>query len=182
MSDEDFTSVAAAAPSAPPVAISASAEYNCYDFGSEQLCWAVTNFKAPYYEPTSRVPIDIVAVIDKSGSMRETKLNLVKKTLLFVIDQCKVSRSVLFIAPPILLMHGYEGKIYLSLFLFYYYAAVKACDRFSLVTYDTEVNLIFELMKMDAVNRSRAKAFAESIECGSSTNLCGGLIKGKHPL
>ncbi len=35
-------------------------------------------------------------LIDKSGSMRETKLNLVKKTLLFVIDQCKVSRSVLF--------------------------------------------------------------------------------------
>ncbi len=70
------------------IVISASSEYNCYDASSEQLCWAVTNFKAPFYEPTSRAPVDIVAVIDKSGSMKGTKMELVKKTLLFVIDQC----------------------------------------------------------------------------------------------
>lgn len=71
------------------ITLSASAEYACYSFRSEQHCWAVTSNKAPFYEPTSRAPVDIVAVIDKSGSMRGPKIELVKKTLLFVIDQRK---------------------------------------------------------------------------------------------
>ena len=75
-------------PVAKSVCMSASAEYASYLAKSAQLCWAVTNFKAPFYEPTSRAPVDIVAVIDKSGSMSGQKLRLVKKTLLFVIDQC----------------------------------------------------------------------------------------------
>ena len=54
-----------------------------------QTCWAITNIKAPFYEPESRAAVDIVAVIDKSGSMGGGKLELVKKTLLFVIDQCE---------------------------------------------------------------------------------------------
>ncbi len=71
--------------------LSASAEYASYLAKTAELCWAVANFKAPFYEPTSRAPVDIVAVIDKSGSMRGVKIELVKKTLLFVIDQCKLS-------------------------------------------------------------------------------------------
>ncbi len=71
------------------VALTAAAEFACYAPGSEQPCWAVTSLKAPFYEPTSRAPVDIVAVIDKSGSMRGQKLDLVKKTLEFVIEQCE---------------------------------------------------------------------------------------------
>ena len=69
--------------------LSAAAEYESYLAKTAQMCWAVANFKAPLYEPTSRAPVDIVAVIDKSGSMRGSKIELVKKTLLFVVDQCK---------------------------------------------------------------------------------------------
>ena len=70
------------------VALSCCAEYAAYPRGSEQVCWATVSLKAPFYEPFSRSPVDIVAVIDKSGSMRGAKLDLVKKTLLFVVDQC----------------------------------------------------------------------------------------------
>ena len=56
----------------------------------------------------------------------------------------------------------------------------------SLVTYDSYVQLVFGLMKMDKANKERSKAFVESIVDGSSTNLSGGLIKGTqhepHPL
>ena len=47
--------------------------------------------QTPPYETQSRSPVDIVAVIDHSGSMAGEKLNLVRKTLLFVIDQLKPS-------------------------------------------------------------------------------------------
>lgn len=40
-------------------------------------------------ERESRAPIDIVCVIDKSGSMRGDKIELVKKTLIFMVDQLK---------------------------------------------------------------------------------------------
>ena len=50
----------------------------------------------------------------------------------------------------------------------------------SLVTYDSYVQLVFGLMKMDKANKERSKAFVQSIVDGSSTNLCGGLIKGTY--
>lgn len=71
------------------IALTSTAELACYPPDSEQLCWAITSLKAPFYEPTSRAPVDIVAVIDKSGSMSGQKLDLVKKTLHFVIEQCE---------------------------------------------------------------------------------------------
>ena len=76
-------------PPADRIALTASAELACYPPSSEQSCWSLASFKAPYYEPAARAAVDIVAVIDKSGSMRGAKIELVKKTLLFVIDQCK---------------------------------------------------------------------------------------------
>ena len=69
--------------------LSAAAEFACYPPSKEQSCWAIASLRAPLYEPTSRSPVDIAAVIDKSGSMRGTKLEMVKKTLLFIIDQCE---------------------------------------------------------------------------------------------
>lgn len=50
----------------------------------------------------------------------------------------------------------------------------------SLVTYDSYVQLVFGLMKMDKANKERSKAFVQSIVDGSSTNLSGGLIKGTY--
>ena len=52
----------------------------------------MSTIHAPQYEPSeraSRAPIDLIAVIDRSGSMRGKKLDLVKETLRFVISQLK---------------------------------------------------------------------------------------------
>lgn len=84
----------AAAKGSDQISLTCSTEYSSYPL-SEQTCWAVTSFKAPFYEPTARASVDIVAVIDKSGSMRGQKLSLVKDTLHFVIDQCKSYYSYL---------------------------------------------------------------------------------------
>jgi Mg-chelatase subunit ChlD len=73
------------------VALNATAEYASYGVQPEQSCWAITSLKAPFYEPTSRAPVDIVAVVDKSGSMSGDKIKLVRETLLFVIEQCKLA-------------------------------------------------------------------------------------------
>jgi len=69
--------------------MSAVAEYACYSPASAHKCWAVVSAKAPLYEPTARASIDLVAVIDRSGSMTGRKIAMVKEALLFVVDQCK---------------------------------------------------------------------------------------------
>ena len=56
---------------------------------------------------------------------------------------------------------------------------VKDSDRISLVVYDSCVNLMFELMSMTEENKERARSLITSIITGSSTNLCGGLLKGE---
>ncbi len=72
------------------VALIAATEYACYSPATVQTCWGVTSFKAPFYEPSVRSSVDLVAVIDKSGSMGGRKIALVRETLLFVIDQCEL--------------------------------------------------------------------------------------------
>eukprot|EP01124_Arcella_intermedia_P016757 TRINITY_DN23366_c0_g1_i1.p1 TRINITY_DN23366_c0_g1~~TRINITY_DN23366_c0_g1_i1.p1 ORF type:complete len:451 (-),score=103.01 TRINITY_DN23366_c0_g1_i1:34-1386(-) len=47
----------------------------------------ITSLKAPFFEETNRAPIQIVAVIDRSGSMQGDKIELVKETLKFVAKQ-----------------------------------------------------------------------------------------------
>lgn len=80
------------------ITLSGVADYDSFhpswSSNQPQDCWAITNLKAPFYEPSARAPVDIVAVIDKSGSMRGSKIELVRKTLLFVIDQCECRRVI----------------------------------------------------------------------------------------
>ena len=76
-------------PGCTTILLTATTEYVSYNPATKQQCWAVTSLKAPFYEPSDRASVDIVAVIDKSGSMRGQKIALVRETLLFVIDQCK---------------------------------------------------------------------------------------------
>ncbi len=71
------------------ISIEWTPEFAAYPPTTKQECWSVCTLKAPFFEPDVRAPVDIVAVIDKSGSMHGEKLNLVKETLEFVIDQCK---------------------------------------------------------------------------------------------
>ena len=70
--------------------LTTSIQYAAYDHTKASAdCIAMATVRAPLYEPQSRSAVDIVAVIDRSGSMSGKKLDLVRKTLLFVIDQCK---------------------------------------------------------------------------------------------
>ncbi|XP_065663790.1 uncharacterized protein LOC136085890 [Hydra vulgaris] len=71
-----------------------STEYKDYSFKEKLDIWALISLKAPSLEMTldekeigKRAPIDLVVVIDKSGSMAGEKLALVKKTLEFVVSQ-----------------------------------------------------------------------------------------------
>ena len=70
------------------VALSTNTEFACYPPDGQQDCWAIVSLKAPFYEPgKARAPVDIVAVIDRSGSMGGEKMKLVKTTLQFIVDQ-----------------------------------------------------------------------------------------------
>ena len=64
-------------------------EYPEYAPTKATNCWVDINLAAPVYEEEEnvRAPVDIVAVIDRSGSMSGGKLDLVKKTLHFVVTQ-----------------------------------------------------------------------------------------------
>lgn len=55
---------------------------------------------------------------------------------------------------------------------------VNEKDRFSVVTYDTNVYIDFGLQVMTADNKKDALHEIKNIQSGSCTNLCGGLLKG----
>ncbi|XP_057306276.1 uncharacterized protein LOC130644615 isoform X1 [Hydractinia symbiolongicarpus] len=128
------------------VNISCLPEYKDYTYNEKQDIWALVSLKAPFQEEKEneekRAPIDIIAVIDKSGSMAGAKLDLVKRTLEFVLTQ------------------------------------LNERDRFSVVTYDTNVYIDFGLRVMTADNKKDALHKIKNIQSGSCTNLCGGLLKG----
>eukprot|EP00026_Physarum_polycephalum_P007319 Phypoly_transcript_07378.p1 GENE.Phypoly_transcript_07378~~Phypoly_transcript_07378.p1 ORF type:complete len:459 (+),score=39.52 Phypoly_transcript_07378:224-1600(+) len=61
----------------------------------------LTSIKAPHIENEardSRAPIDLVAVIDRSGSMRGAKLELVLQTMTFVVEQLKEADKLSIVA------------------------------------------------------------------------------------
>ena len=74
------------------ITVSCQTEFKHYVYNKSEEIWALVTLKAPENEDENkRAPIDVVAVIDKSGSMAGHKLKLVKQTLEFVISQCKIS-------------------------------------------------------------------------------------------
>lgn len=75
------------------ISVSCSTEYPDYVYNEKHDIWALVTLTAPCYEEENaddkRAPMDIVAVIDKSGSMSGAKIKLVKKTLEFILTQLK---------------------------------------------------------------------------------------------
>jgi len=64
---------------------------------ADQEMYTMLTLTAPEYESEergNRAPIDIVCVIDKSGSMSGEKIELMKKTLLFMVEQLKAIDNI----------------------------------------------------------------------------------------
>ena len=76
------------------ITVHCQTEYLEYVYNERQDVTAIVTLKAPLLEEDEqeeekRAPIDLVAVIDKSGSMAGEKLKLVKTTLEFIISQLR---------------------------------------------------------------------------------------------
>lgn len=71
------------------IKLSSVNEYPEYDPKIKHTIWVDVNLSAPIFEEddNKRALVDIVAVIDRSGSMSGEKLKLVKTTLEFVVSQ-----------------------------------------------------------------------------------------------
>lgn len=139
--------MAAAEAMATDISVSCTSEYPDYTYNEKHDIWTLVSLTAPCQaeddeEKEEKVPMDIVAVMDKSGSMAGEKLELVKRTLEFVLTQ------------------------------------LTDKDRLALVTYDTNVYVDFGLMNMTKDNKKAASSKIQNIRDGSSTNLCGGLLRG----
>lgn len=130
------------------ITLKCSSEYEEYTYTESHDIWTLVSLTAPCQnenedgEKEDKVPMDIVAVMDKSGSMAGEKLELVKKTMEFVLTQ------------------------------------LNDKDRLALITYDTEIYTDFDLMNMTKENKKKASDKIQNIMDGSSTNLCGGLMRG----
>jgi len=108
----------------------------------QQSIFSVLNFKAPFFEDENRAPIDLVAVVDVSGSMRND-LPLVVETLFFMVTQ------------------------------------LTSKDRFSLVSFGSDVKTIFQLTYMDENGKKDANhLIKKKLKINGSTFLSGGLLEG----
>ena len=59
------------------------------------------------------------------------------------------------------------------------YIIVHSKDRFSLITYSTDVVICFGLTHMTDSNKTEKKKVVNSLVVKSQTNLCEGLLTGK---
>ena len=147
------------------IAVSWTPEFTTYSPTESFDVRAVCSLKAPLVKPEDcRARLDLVAVIDTSGSMYYD-LDLVKSSLDFVIDQCRLKsvQSIMY-----LLVIG--GDLFI----------VGETDRFSLITYETSVKTVFGLTPMTADHKTEKKSLIKKLRTGDMTNLCEGLLTGKY--
>jgi Mg-chelatase subunit ChlD len=153
MGGETTATPAAAAAAAPPAAAAGSPAGDMHikvECKFEQAAISATTdagsllvqLTAPEYEQEERPAVDIVPVLDVSGSMSGSKLKLAIETLRFIIRN------------------------------------LKATDRFGLVTFDSSVTKVADLMPMTQANKEKLIAKIERLRAGSCTNLSGGLFEG----
>ena len=68
------------------------------------------------------------------------------------------------------------GVIHLEVLHIY---TVMQCDRFSLITYHARAEVKFGLVCMTDENKTEAKRSIQSMQVGTCTNLCAGLVQGE---
>eukprot|EP01112_Ceratiomyxa_fruticulosa_P005900 TRINITY_DN16710_c0_g1_i1.p1 TRINITY_DN16710_c0_g1~~TRINITY_DN16710_c0_g1_i1.p1 ORF type:complete len:118 (-),score=23.47 TRINITY_DN16710_c0_g1_i1:101-454(-) len=74
------------------ITVKGETEFPAFTYDKEHTFHAIASIQAPKFEEisrASRAPIDLIVVIDASGSMAGEKLALVKNTLHFVVNQLK---------------------------------------------------------------------------------------------
>ena len=85
---EDFVVVDAPATIAPAaLTLSVSAEKDALCAGEVHTTLAMISLAASAHEPKTRLPLEIVAVVDRSGSMRGPKIAVMKQTLTFLVSK-----------------------------------------------------------------------------------------------
>ena len=86
---------------AQELTLSCKAEFGEYVLSEEGTCWALVTTQAPAYveDSNSRAPLDLVAVVDKSGSMDGDKIRMVRETLKFVVNQSTYVHFSRFLSP-----------------------------------------------------------------------------------
>ncbi|KAH3743758.1 ring zinc finger and vwf domain family protein [Pelomyxa schiedti] len=75
-----------AAPVDSGLSLESTPELQAVTYPTERELVVMASLVAPQWKPTVRAPIDLVAVIDRSGSMEGGKLELVKKTMVHVVE------------------------------------------------------------------------------------------------
>ena len=103
------------------ISVSCSTEYKDYSYNAQHDIWTLVSLKAPSHEEKEddkRAPIDIVAVLDKSGSMSGEKLKLVKRTMEFVLTQCMyiVTTCIFLFTYPFLHINLIFRSLFIKLF------------------------------------------------------------------
>ena len=136
------TPATAAAP-ARRLTLTASAEYAEVAATTAEELLAVATIQAAALDGVVVRPnVDIVCVIDRSGSMAGSKIDLTRTALKFVVSQ------------------------------------LRASDRLSVISYDTDVRADLPLTAMTPANQARATQCINALAAGASTNLSGGLFRG----
>lgn len=104
---------------------------------------------------TTRTPVDIVCVIDVSGSMgiNATVQNAAEANNLSILDIVK---------------HAVQTII----------ATLQPCDRLGLVTYSTQSTKVFGLTQMNEEGKAKAKQDLSTLDANGQTNLWAGLLTG----
>jgi len=89
MGGEDMMEIATTSPKNGSVSLIGQSKYTEMPVGIKDTLVAMASLEAAsdQVNGSKRVPIDLICVIDKSGSMTGTKLDLVKKTMDFVFRQ-----------------------------------------------------------------------------------------------
>lgn len=72
--------------------LSTATEYQDVAFGeSVDEFIVMASVRAPFFQPASRAPVDIICVIDRSGSMSGERIILAKRTLEFIVNNLTAS-------------------------------------------------------------------------------------------